>query len=79
MNHPIYVIGAYGRKYETREQIEADWHANKDFRIVQPGICGTYLSKSTFSKQGNPLDFVVYHGNNVLVTFWHPKYLPERA
>ena len=43
---------AYGRDYDTKEEIEADWLANKDFRNRTPGVRGSYFNKAdaeTFS------------------------------
>ena len=38
---------AYGRDYQTKEAMQKDWNANKDFRNVTPGVRGSYFSKST--------------------------------
>lgn len=40
--HTLYVIGAYGRNYDTLDAALADWEAGKDFKIAEDG---PYLSK----------------------------------
>jgi hypothetical protein len=42
----LVCVPAYGRRLNTVEEIEAHWHAEKDFRIVGP-FCegGTYVNK----------------------------------
>lgn len=37
----LIVVPAYGRRYETAEEVLVDWHGGKDFKV--PG--GVYLSK----------------------------------
>ena len=41
---------AYGRDYDTKEEIEADWLANKDFRNRTPGVRGSYFNKADAEK-----------------------------
>lgn len=38
----MYIRGAYGRKYATKDAVLADWHAGKDFQSTSSG---RYLSK----------------------------------
>lgn len=52
----IYISGAYGRTYQTKEQVLKDWEDNKDFRIVN----GPYINKSDWLKYGNKLDTVCF-------------------
>jgi hypothetical protein len=45
----VTLIPAFGRDYQTRKQVEADWVAGKDFKIasyfnMQKGYCGSYTS-----------------------------------
>lgn len=37
----MYIRGAYGRKYATKDAMLADWHAGKDFQSTSSG---RYLS-----------------------------------
>ncbi len=30
---PLYIVPAYGRKYQTQEQALQDWQAGKDFKV----------------------------------------------
>ena len=42
MNHlsgPLYLMPAYGKIYETKDQAIQDWMAGKDFKIVGDGYC----------------------------------------
>lgn len=37
---------AYGRDYQSAEAAQADWEANKDFKIASIGPhCGRYINK----------------------------------
>ena len=40
LHRTAYIISAYGRTYSTRENLERDWLAGKDFKILN----GPYLS-----------------------------------
>lgn len=33
MNRPLILVPAYGRKYQTMEEVKKDWHEGKDFRL----------------------------------------------
>jgi hypothetical protein len=35
----LMVVGAYGRNYKTFAEALVDWHAGKDFRIVNGPYC----------------------------------------
>jgi len=60
----LYVIPAYGRTYEKTDDVVADWHDGKDFKIVG----GPYINKRDWEKYGNTLDSVVYSWGGL---FWH--------
>ena len=40
MLNALYLVGAYGRQYDTKELMVADWLAGKDFRLQG----GQYMS-----------------------------------
>lgn len=46
----VSCVPAYGRDYETAEQVKADWEASKDFR-VQDLLAHGYVNKD--DKPGN--------------------------
>ena len=33
----VYVVGAYGRTYNTQAAVKGDWEAGKDFKIAGGG------------------------------------------
>lgn len=37
MLNTLTLLGAYGRKYKTKEKALADWNNGKDFKIKQMG------------------------------------------
>lgn len=39
-HHTLFVLPAYGRRYQTEEALRKDWEEGKDFKIVS----GPYLS-----------------------------------
>jgi hypothetical protein len=40
-------VPAYGRDYQTEDQVRADWDAGKDFRCMPgPGQRGGYIGKN---------------------------------
>lgn len=65
-DNAILVRPAYGRKYSTKEQVLADWDANKDF--VMMNHTSKYISKRDFAKYGNPLDRIIYFDGELALT-----------
>ena len=59
----ISVMPAYGRKYETADQVMEAWNADKDFKMVE----GPYINRSDWIKYGNRLDYVVYTPFHVIL------------
>lgn len=43
--NPISIVPAYGRCYDSFEQLQQDWNAGKDFKLPS----GPYLSKRDLS------------------------------
>lgn len=48
MTQWVEVVPAYGRDYTSQKQIQADWDANKDFKITTGG----YVNKSDAQRFG---------------------------
>ena len=45
---------AYGRDYNTKAEVEADWKADKDFRIASVGRwMGAYVNRQQLVKSGD--------------------------
>lgn len=59
----ISIMPAYGRKYETEDQVLEAWNANKDFKMVE----GPYINRSDWIKYGNRMDYVVYRPFHVIL------------
>lgn len=51
---------AYGRRYNTEQEVKDDWNAGKDFKIIG----GPYISNRD---KINPLDSLSYAFGNVTV------------
>ena len=55
---------AYGRKYNSEDEVWADWHSNKDFKIVG----GPYINSKDFHKYCCPtIDTVTYFHEGLYV------------
>lgn len=61
MNTPIYVIGAYGKAYDSTEKVEKDWKKGEDFRMIGGGYCSIRDFKN------NRLDSVVFINDELRV------------
>jgi len=49
----LTVIAAYGRAYNSKAAIWADWSAGKDFQIVSAGRdCGRYINSADADRFG---------------------------
>lgn len=59
----ISVMPAYGRKYDTEDQVLEAWKANKDFKMVE----GPYLNRRDWMEYGNQMDYVVYRPLNLIL------------
>ncbi len=53
MRHPIILVPAYGRKYQTEKAMIDDYIAGKDFRVLS----GAYCSCRDFKNQTISLSF----------------------
>ena len=47
----LTVTPAYGRDYKSQKAVKADWSANKDFVIANPGY-PTYINKRDADRDG---------------------------
>lgn len=48
----IILVPAYGRKYETLEEVKKDFYEGKDFRIFDGPYCSERDAKSMLSEYG---------------------------
>ena len=55
---------AYGKQYNSVEEVQKAWEDNQDFKIVG----GPYLNKRDWEKYGNALDSLHYNFADVRVT-----------
>ena len=53
----IYVVEAYGRTYFEKEDVQADWDAGKDFKMLNETY--SYINKSDSDKYAN-LETITY-------------------
>jgi hypothetical protein len=54
----LQVKPAYGRIYQSAEEVITDWEANKDFKISG----GPYINKSDWKKYNKEFDSVIFTG-----------------
>lgn len=48
------LVPAYGRDYRSKAEVEADWNADKDFRIASVGRwMGAYVNRRQLVESGD--------------------------
>lgn len=59
----IEVIPAYNRDYKNQKEALADWKANKDFQISEPGIgTGCRYGQYVTREEAKGLDVIIRYG-----------------
>ena len=66
MLNALYLVGAYGRQYSTKELMIKDWLDGKDFRIQE----GAYMSIR---------DMQYTTALDTVYLMWNSRYFKERA
>jgi hypothetical protein len=57
MQQSLFVVPAFGKVYKTQNQAVKDWHAGKDFKVVNGSYCS--IRDSVAIKRDMGLKYVV--------------------
>lgn len=50
--HSVFLVPAYGRSYNTREEVLQDWSAGKDFKIEDGPYCSKHDVQQLYQEFG---------------------------
>ncbi len=56
VSSPLILIPAYGRTYQTSEDMLADWNAGKDFRVMGHGCYTSIRDLSTLRAESSSVN-----------------------